>query len=222
MGRAGADGERRGGVAVVAAANRTLPRKREPRGPGDGLEHVLTLDQVGDGAPVLEARPVVHPHRHLTGEPLHATDQHLRWVHADVVPARAGLEGERVGERDLPLRGAEDGPQHQGVLQVAAFDSEVGLRPDRPVPGIVVEQPPEHRRGVEPARAPPVHRARGVHQRRAAAVGEETVVADLSALHLTAYPGRPAHAYRDGIRRGGWRYRSAWAGTRRADEGGCS
>ena len=84
-----------------------------------------------------------------------------------------------VGQRDLAVRGREHRAQDVGAVQIAARDAVLAARPDRPEAAAVgIEQPAEHRLGIEAAQRAPVDRAVAADQRPAVAVADRRVVAD--------------------------------------------
>ena len=142
--------------------------------PGGGQHPaVRLLVQVRGEQAVLRARGEVEAHPHPPGQPLDHPQQHRRRVHPQLVAAGAQLGGERVGDRDAPLRGVVDGAQHQRV---------------RPV------------RALHPARGPPARSASARRPGRGAGrrpTGRRTGPGTTS---RPSRPGRPGH--RSGSRRG--------------------
>ena len=67
----------------------------------------------------------------------------------------------RVAQLECPRRGVERRQQHHAAGDVLAFHPEVGVRADRPVPRLVVEDGGEDRGTVEPGQAQPVDRTAG-------------------------------------------------------------
>ncbi len=84
--------------------------------------------------------------------------------HPDVMTSALGSEGQAVGESDRSRRGSEGGLEDQAVPEIASDRLEVSDGADRPVTGPRVQQPAEHRRGVEARGAEPVDRPVAPHQ----------------------------------------------------------
>jgi hypothetical protein len=93
---------------------------------------------------VLRAGREPHGQFHLTGDAGQLAQQCVRCVAAQLVAAFVGAQRHRVGHGDHAAVAVEDGLQHHRLVDVPALDGEVTDRADRPMPGLVVEQPGEH------------------------------------------------------------------------------
>ena len=147
------------------------------------VDAAADLPQQRPDQPVLRPRHVLQCQLHPAGHAADLPEQQARRAAAQVVAALAGAERESIDDGDRARAGAEGGLQHHGLVQVAASGLEVPGRADGPVPGLVVQQPPEHRRAVESREAQPLHRSLPVHQRGRVAVGQQRVISDRREAH---------------------------------------
>ena len=72
-----------------------------------------------------------------------APQQHVRRCFAEFVTSVAISHGKCVGDRDRTRRRAERGLQHHGAVQVAPGHFRRVGGPERPVPGVLAEEPTE-------------------------------------------------------------------------------
>ena len=95
-----------------------------------------------------------------------------------------GAEQQGIGHRGPTRRRLHIGVQHQGVGPIAPRDIEAVGGSERPVSRLIVEQPSEHRRRVEPWEAQPVDRAIATRRKRGGvAVRQERVVGKRTLRH---------------------------------------
>jgi hypothetical protein len=121
--------------AVVGTVEAEAPARRRAGG--------------GRVPPVVEQGHELDRQLHLAVHRPHVAGQCMR----DLAPHPVGVgpgKHEGVGQLDHPAGGAELVDQHQRAGEVPARGGEPAGGPDRPVPGLGVEQPGEHARGVEP------------------------------------------------------------------------
>jgi len=126
--------------------------------------------------PIVEARGETHAQAHRPAHRAHAAHHTLTMVGVVGGQHRHAVEhlhhsgaGEEPGDQDVGL----------GKIELAG----VGLPDpgDRPMPAVGVQQRTENAGGVEAWTAEPVDPTAGAHQRRAAQVADQTVVADRGA-----------------------------------------
>ena len=169
------------------------PVDRERDGAGQG-EHVgaaahhnaarhgreQRLDQA-----VLGPRGELHGDLDTTRGALHGTDEGPGRGRPERVRVAVVAGGQRIEDDERARGGGPGRLQHHRLVDVTALGIGRAVhRPEREVPGPGVEQPPEHRRRVEPGSTQPVHRARAADERGCVAVGQEGVVGNGDAHRL--------------------------------------
>ena len=135
-------------------------------GPAPSGDSARDPAQQREDQPVLGPRDILDLQLNLPGDAAELADQQGGRAEAEIVPPLAGAQRQRVGQGDRAGGGGEGGLEHHGLVEVAPGDLELPGRADRPVPRLVVQQPPEDRRAVKSGEAQPLHRPRPVHQRR--------------------------------------------------------
>jgi hypothetical protein len=154
------------------------------RVPGPKQDPALRRVQHWPGEPVV--RPRAEDDLDVDGSlrTRHLAQQGTRGVRAQVVASLAVAEHQGVRDRDAPAGTGMGGFEDHRRPEVAPRRHVVPGGPDRPESRLWSEDPAEHRGTVEARKAEPVHGARGTHQRRRAAVGQQGIVRNRLAAHL--------------------------------------
>ena len=150
----------------------------EPLRPAAGRHPALDVPQQGRDEAELRPGRVAHLELDLAVHAHHPAEQGAGRVRAQVVAKLIGLEGERLRESGHAALGSDLRLEDHGALEVPAAVIGRARRCDRPGARVLVEQPGEHRRPVEPREAQPVDRACAAHERGRVAVGQEGVFGD--------------------------------------------
>ena len=135
-------------------------------------------------------QPELWPWRvfHLELEPAVRASHHAKkragGTRPEVVALLVLVEGHGLHQESGSRLGSEGRLEHHRVSEVPASDIRLVRGGDRPVPGVFVENPREHRRLVEPREAEPLDRALPADERARVAVGEQGEVGDWCVAHV--------------------------------------